>query len=364
MEENNNKHFERPTVNRPPALFNLVILTVIIGLLSGAGGYFIAQTILPKASNGFDSANFEKNIQISLEQPLTNVASKYQKSIAGVYSPVLANTIIGEPLFSSLNFLGSAVVVTSDGWLMTTDQVVVNSQAKIVLGDDLYDIQEMKKDEFTKAVFVKIEANFLQPIDFQLTDNIKIGEQLFTNIDLPNSSEHNFYTSVLANSHYTIGRYLSTDSLDYYLQILDNPAEVNFLAAPYFNMDGNLMGLTYKVNNELVLLPSEYLKQAVKNLLNNTTRVSVGINYVDLENNSGFVRKGVLVFHPTLAAVQYNSPAYIAGLRLADQIVAVNNDVISSYRSLTSILQNYRAGDKVIMKIFRDGTEQDIEVEL
>jgi S1-C subfamily serine protease len=47
-----------------------------------------------------------------------------------------------------------------------------------------------------------------------------------------------------------------------------------------------------------------------------------------------------------------------------DQIVAVNSDVVSASRTLTSILQNYRVGDKVILRILRNEVEQDIEIEL
>ena len=47
-----------------------------------------------------------------------------------------------------------------------------------------------------------------------------------------------------------------------------------------------------------------------------------------------------------------------------DQIVAVNNDTVSVNRSLTSVLQNYRIGDKVTLRILRNEVEQDIEIEL
>lgn len=362
MEEEKHNHFVRPTTKRPPSLFNLTIWTIAVGLAAGFGGYLLANYMLPNNStNYFNLNNTDRDIKISIEQPLVNISDQYQKTIAGVYKKIRAIPDVGQILFSKDDFLGSAVVVTSDGWLMTTDQVTTNNNINIVLGDEIYAVEELIQDEFSGTVFLKINESFLQPVNFQLTDNLKIGETLFTSIDLANSYDHSFTSTYLSNPHYSPTKYLFTDYIDYYIKISESEF---YDSAPYFNLDGDLIGLAYNVNNETLLLPAEYIKQAVKHLLNNTERSQLGIRYVDMENNSGFDRKGSLVYNPEYAAIVYNSPAYKAGLKSGDQIVAVNNDIVSSYRTLTTILQNYRPGDVVVIKILRDGAEQDIEVSL
>jgi len=343
-------------------MFNLTLWTIFVGLVAGFGGYLLANYFLPSSDNNyFNINNPSRDIKVSIEQPLTNLGEDYQKSIAGIYKDLKAIPAVGQPLFSANDFLGSAVVVTSDGWLMTTEQVTLTDKVNVVLGDLVYEVIDFVEDEFSGAVFLKIEENSLQPVNFQLTDDIKIGEKLYTSADLANSHNHSFATTYLSNSHYIPNKYLFTDEIEYYTKIADINSK---LASPYFNLDGDLIGLTYNTNDETVLLPAEYLKQAVKHLFNETERVQLGIRYVDMENNSGFDRKGNLVYSSQYAAVVYNSPAYKAGIKSGDQIVAVNNDTISSYRTLTSILQNYRVGDTVIMKILRDGEEYDIEVTL
>lgn len=356
------KHFVRPTTQRPPSMFNLTIWTILVGLVAGFGGYLLANYILPTSSaNYFNINNPNRDIKVNIEQPLVNIGEKNQKSIAGVYKKIKAIPAVGQVLFSQEDFLGSAVVVTSDGWLMTTNQVATDNELSIVLGNKIYSVEKLTEDKFSGLVFLKINDNSLQPVNFQLTDDIKIGEKLFTSIDVPNAYSHYFATTYLSNTHYSPDKYLFTDTIDYYIKISDTNSKV---ASPYFNLTGNLLGLSYDVNDEILLIPSEYIKQAVKNLLNNTERFKLGLRYIDMENNSGFDRKGVLVYHPQYAAVTYNSSAYKAGLKVGDQIVAINNDVVSNYRSLTSILQNYRPGDVVIIKILREGVEQDIEVSL
>ena len=366
MEEDRKKHFERPTMTRPPSIFNITLWTIFIGLIAGFSGYLLARSLLPVGDVEYlGFLGGQRDIKVNIEQPFTDLAYKYENSVAGVYKSAGVSIVEGKPLFSQDQFLGSAVVVTSDGWLMTTNQVVNADKIKrqIILGDKIYDVEELKVDQFSGAVFVKIEASFLQPVDFQLIDSIKVGERLFTNVDVPNSLAHAFYANFLTNSHYVSDPYLYSDRADYYLAISgDLPNKV--LAAPYFNTDGDLIGLAYTTKDEVVLLPAEYLKQGVKHLLNDTSRPVLGLRYVDLENNNGFIRKGVLVYHPSLAVVETNLPAYKAGLKSGDQIVSVNNDVISASNSLSAIVQNYRPGDKVIFKISRAGIEQDIETQL
>ncbi len=359
--EEKHKHFVRPTTKRPPSLFNLSLIVLFLGLVAGFGGYFIADYFRIDDVDYFNLANTPKEIKVKIEQPLTSLAESNQPSIAGIYRPVQTFNAVGEPLFSQSDFLGSATVVTSDGWLLTTDQVIKNTQAKVVLNNKIYDIVDTKLDDFSGAVFIKINETLLAPVNFQLTDSIISGESAFTNIDLPNSYDHAFYFSFLTNSHYAESKYLSSDNIDYYLKLEQNQAG---LAAPYFNLDGDLLGISYQVNDENFLIPAEYLKQALKNLLNNTTRVKLGVYYIDMENNGGFVRRGNLVFNPQLSAVEYNSPAYQAGIKVGDQIVAVNNDTILANQTLTSIIQKYRPGDVVIIKALRNEQELDLEVEL
>lgn len=361
--EDRQKHFERPTMYRPPSLFNLTLLASILGVVAGFGGYLLAKNLIPITDiDYFGLLNTDRNIKVTLEQPLTSLGQAQATRVAGVYRQTPSIAALGAPLFSQSDFLGSATVITSDGWLMTTDQVVDDDQAKVLLNDQIYDIKELKTDPFLKLVFIKIEAGSLSPVAFQLADDIKIGERIYSNIDLANTYDHFLTTGLLTNIHFEPEVYLSTETPDYYLtfEAKDQPK----LATPYFNMDHNLLGIIYQRDDQMVLLPAEYIKQSIKHLLNNTQRPTLGIRYVDLENNSGFDRKGNLVYNPKSAPITVNSPAYKAGLRAGDQIVAINNDLITKNRTLTSIIQNYRVGDKVIIKIARDGVEQDIEVQL
>lgn len=362
--EDKQKHFERPTTNRPPSLVNLGLLTVTIAVVGGALGFWAMQALSWDKTGLNPLGDFNRNITVNLEQPLTDLARKYEQSVAGVYTAKAILPKLKQMTFISEDYLGAATVVTSDGWLMSTDQVVKTGKEMIVLGEQIYPIKEIKSDEFSNLVFVKIEANFLQPIDFQLTSKLAVGETVFTNFDLPQAIEHAFYRDYLAHEHYQIEQYLSTDKVDYYLRLGDQGENSNLAGTPFFNVKGDVLGVFYQVKQDKLLIPAEYLKQAVKSLLAQTSRPSLGLYYFDFENQAGFKQKGHLLYHSQLSAVTSNSLAAKAGLKIGDQVLAVNNEVVSAERSLTSIIQNYRPGDKILLKISRNELEQEIEIQL
>lgn len=345
-------HFVRPTFERPPSLVNFSLLAIVLGGLAGFGGYLIGKAWLP-ANLSF--LNSQPDIKISLEQPLVDMATKNLKSVAGIYRPTKVNALLSQPLFNVSDLLGQAAVITSDGWLMTSDRVLLDKQSLVVLGSDIYNIKDIKYDKFSGLTFIKVAATGLIPVNLGFTNEFKAGETAFTILDSPNNIDNTFYTSIIAQPHYERENVLSTDIMDYYLKLDKNQAT---FGSVYFNVKGDVLGLSHQVSDESVLIPVEYLRQSVRHLLDNTERVTWGINYLDLENNSGALSHGNVV---TITPIK-NSPAAKAGLLAGDRIVAVNNDTISKDRTLTSILQNYRSGDKVILKVLRSGIEMDIEI--
>ena len=87
-------------------------------------------------------------------------------------------------------------------------------------------------------------------------------------------------------------------------------------------------------------------------------------NYKDLFKNVGISlkRESTQVFFgvtTTDGVVQENaqigSPAYKAGLNRGDRILAINNHVVSSDRSVKAILSNYTIGDTVAIQFSRHG---------
>jgi S1-C subfamily serine protease len=65
-----------------------------------------------------------------------------------------------------------------------------------------------------------------------------------------------------------------------------------------------------------------------------------------------------------LPAVEPNSPAARAGLRQGDIITELNGQRLDATRSLADVIQKLRVGDRVPLKVYRDGVERETEITL
>ncbi|HEV8371699.1 MAG TPA: PDZ domain-containing protein, partial [Actinomycetota bacterium] len=62
--------------------------------------------------------------------------------------------------------------------------------------------------------------------------------------------------------------------------------------------------------------------------------------------------------------VQPDSPAAKAGLRVGDLVVAIDGKAVESYDELASQIRAHKPGDKVTLKVVRDGSETEVSATL
>jgi serine protease Do len=70
-------------------------------------------------------------------------------------------------------------------------------------------------------------------------------------------------------------------------------------------------------------------------------------------------KRGVII-----TEITKNSPAQKAGLKVEDIITEINTYRINDPSTIIGIINDYRAGDKLNLKILRDGKEKNIEMKL
>ncbi len=357
------QHFERPTSSKQeiPLLRKTmtVLLFVFIAIISGAVGAAVVTTLFPKVIY----------TNVAAPVPSTQSSDKRLVALAGEIGKRGATIIARRPrpgmptgLIDPADFVSSAVIVTSDGWLMAP--LFEREGGVVVIGSDFYAVGQIVVDNFTKATFVKINARNLDPVAFSraLPD---LGQSAIS-YDTNASGMQRLQQVLVSQPRYLPVRnandlVLASNQLDEFIQLHnDAPPQSNPF---YFSFAGQLIGMAASVNGETVLIPARQLKVSLEQLLKGEKVIDLGIFYFD-RSLSGAGQQGIVLYHPTRRAVLPGSLASRAGLRVGDVILAINGETINSRNSFSSLWRSKANDETIRLTILRGVEEIVLEVKL
>jgi S1-C subfamily serine protease len=145
--------------------FKILLLCLIISLCSGfvaglvSDTFFDTNLVIEPSSPSQQKQNVP-NLESFLskeDQNYNKVLSQLKSQIVGFYKKRVKAENILDSLYLEKDFLGSGVVVTSDGWLLTHKQVVDNQDFVVITADKKV-LEPLKKviDPLTNVVLVQI----------------------------------------------------------------------------------------------------------------------------------------------------------------------------------------------------------------
>jgi len=360
------QHFIRPTSLRPPSLVSVIIVSALVGLATGAAGFSMLKVWYPNDYTADGVLVGRNTVTIKTEQSLVAAVSALEDQVFGVYQSDAGATGVLSQWRSDKDYLTSAVPVTSDGWLMLPNGSSVSTPLEVVMNQKIYPVTDHYTDSLTGLVFIKILATNLHPIQFASADQIKVGSTLVYQ-QLTVGGRPLFNRTLVTNDNEIDTttkntQVHTTDTMDSWLSLSDNSLRTDIAFTP----DGKVAGVVYAPGK---LMKNRFVQVAVDKLLNRTPYVSLGFSYVDLyrlpvASATDKVAVGVLVYNAQRPAVLAGSKAQKAGLRSGDIIISLGGEVIGYQTSLMELLVNKKPGDTVLVKIMRNGQEQELTIAL
>jgi len=318
------------------------------------------------------------------DQTYNKSLSQLRSQIVGFYKKRAVAENILDSLYLEKDFLGSGVVVTSDGWILTHKQVV-DSQDFVVITADKKVLEPLKKviDPLTNVVLVQVSAKDLSPAKFADLNYLEpTSPLLVVRYSSQNHGSDIIKTSIQRFAYHdqTKGSdfLLSTEKIDRYLKIASD-LELVYNGGILFNDKGEVAGILFESGRDKIriAIPSYYLKSGVNNFLASASEVirgNFGVHYVDLSESLGFAEKvsegrnkGAVLLGSVdskILAVAENSPAASGGLKAGDIILKVNNEEINENNSLTKLIQDYTPGQELTITFIRDSQETTAKVVL
>ncbi len=258
--------------------------------------------------------------------------------------------------------VGSGVVISRDGYILTNNHVVEEAdQIKVKLSNGKeYRGKVVGRDPKTDLALLKIEgASELQPLKLGNSEEMKVGSWVVA-VGSPFGLEQTVTAGIISAK----GRIIGSGPYDNFIQT-DASINPGNSGGPLINMKGEVVGINTAIMAQGqgigFAIPINMAKQVEVQLQNkgHVTRGWLGVTIQEvtpeLAKSFGLKdNKGALV-----AQVGPGSPAEKAGIEQGDIILTFDGQAISDSKDLPRIVASTAVGKTVTVKLFREGKEMD-----
>jgi serine protease Do len=264
--------------------------------------------------------------------------------------------------------LGSGVIASADGYILTNNHVVEGtSEVKVELADGRsFAAKVIGTDPATDLAVVKIAAKGLSPVEFGDSDAVKVGD-----VALAVGNPLDVGQTVTSGIISAKGRQTPGQG-EGYQDFLQTDAAINHgnSGGALVNAGGQLIGINSQIltpsDGNIGLgfaIPSNMAKHVMDQLITNGTvrRAKLGISVQritpDLATSMGLPSvKGALVSN-----VDEGSPAASAGIKQGDVITSYNGKPVTDYNQLRNAVAATQPGTRVNLEIFRNGRTEPLQ---
>lgn len=346
------------------SLFDTFLFWVSIALVAGAAGFIggglrineqasLELPVQPQTVVLADRARGTDEQASSLDTILSSIS----KSMVSLYS--------GQPQRNQESeFLGFALAVTSDGWLVTA--VPINDRPGVftVLTDEnqFFSVTQIVQDTTAGYTFLKIQNASLQPIEFSsFTDPFRFEEGYL--IRNRSSIERMIVTPPrIPDSEEGLDTTQKTSRLN---KVLNPSSSFTGTCMPVIR-DGRFV---YGCTTESGVRSFRYLQRSLSAILKKGAheRPTLDIPYRNLAtaplSATALHRTGALMILDPKKTVRLT----VAGgstlqLRNGDIVLSVNGEAIDQNRDLGELLGQYALGETVTIRVVAGGSEKEYRI--
>ncbi len=267
------------------------------------------------------------------------------------------------------NSLGSGVIISKDGYILTNNHVVEDADEVIVtlIGNSKeYKAKIIGTDPKTDLAVIKIDAKNLKPAKFGNSDNLLEGDIVFAIGNPFGVGESITQGIVSALNKSGIG-------LNQYENFIQTDASINpgNSGGALVDSRGALIGINSAIlsrsggNNGIgFAIPSNMAKRVATALIEKgkIDRGYLGVSITDLNSDLKQVYKnkyGALILN-----IEKDSPAQKAGLKRGDLILEVNGKKVKDANELKNTIGSIKPGKSVKIKYERNAKERVTNVVL
>jgi Trypsin-like serine proteases, typically periplasmic, contain C-terminal PDZ domain len=255
--------------------------------------------------------------------------------------------------------LGSGVIVSDDGIILTNHHVIEDATEIIV---DTYDGNEytaevVGTDPMMDIAVLRVDAEVLPSISLGNSDDVRVGELvLAVGSPLDESLAHSVSMGIISAKGRSIGIYENVAGYENFLQT-DAAINPGNSGGALVNMDGELIGINSAIasrsgGNQGIgfAIPMNMARQAMESILKEgrVVRGYLGITWGgDVDQT---MARALRLDRPNgiiIGSVQEGGPADKAGLQSEDVIISIDGESIRGWAQLRTKIASTPPGENI-----------------
>lgn len=294
---------------------------------------------------------------------VVHVKTKVEYASGNIFDFFFGNS---QPQYYSQTLpVGSGVCVSSDGYIVTNNHVINNSEnVEVTLYDKRsYPAKVVATDPSVDIALLKIDADNLPYLSFGNSDDLRLGEWV-----LAVGNPFNLTSTVTAgivsakarnigiNSPFSIESFIQTDAAV-------NPGNSG---GALVNVHGELVGINTAIASQTgsyvgysFAVPSNIVKKVVSDFIKygEVQRAYLGVNILPVDQDLAKEKNLATTQGVYVQGVYDNGSAKDAGIQAGDVIVAINNNAVKDIPQLQEQIGQFEPGQRVSISVLR-GTKE------
>ena len=346
---------------------------VLVGV-GGITGAYMSDALRPASSPSLTTTSDGNTTVTEEENSIASVAEKVSPSIVSIVTQTQTQSYYGT---SSGEAAGTGIIVSKDGYVMTNNHVIEDATNVSIVdstGESYSDVTIIGRDPLNDVAFLKISSSKeFSPVTLGNSSTIRTGQQVVAIGNALGQYSNTVTSGIISGTGRSVtassGTGTSTESLT---DLIQTDASINSgnSGGPLVNMSGQVIGINTAIAEDAngigFSIPINSTKGILAGVLESgkIQRAYLGVSYITVTPDVAkqynlSVSTGAYVYGSgSTNAVVSGGPADKAGIKNGDVITKVNDETVGTQGALSTILGEYRPGDKVTRTYLRDGKEQ------
>lgn len=323
----------------------------------------------------------------------------YEQQYVNPFGDLFPNFVVPQQVQNGTQYqevgAGSGFIVSADGLVLTNKHVVSDKTADYTVYTNdgkKYSAKVLALDPVQDLAVIKIQQNspatagltaspaVFKPVVLGDSSGIQIGQGVVAIGNALGQFSNTVSVGIVSGLQRTISASDQVGGFSETLEgIIQTDAAINAgnSGGPLLNLKGEVIGVNTATAQGAqsigFALPINIAKKDISQVAKNSKIVYpfLGVRYVLVD--SGVKQKynlsvdsGALVLKGANGepAITSGSAADKAGVKEKDVILEINGEKISADNAMSTIIQKYNVGDKITLKVLRNGKEMNIDLTL